>query len=148
MEATTISCSIGASKEECSDLVIGSSFSASSSVILSERKIKFHLATKPFNGFKSCGRGDFRIETLNPGPDPKRVNGVGSGQVGVTGRKVDGADMLENGYDPVLSLRTTFRKIVSFLWMFLVIFFIGYFLFVTFVIKFCVVSICFSLSAI
>ncbi|XVF48418.1 hypothetical protein PTKIN_Ptkin03bG0188600 [Pterospermum kingtungense] len=111
MEATVISCSIEASKEECSDLANGSSFSASSSALLSKRKIEFHRATKPFNGFKSCGGGDFRIETLNPGPDPKRVNGVGSGQVGVTGRKVDGTDMLENGFDPVLSLRTTFRKI-------------------------------------
>ncbi|XVE71136.1 hypothetical protein DITRI_Ditri10aG0126100 [Diplodiscus trichospermus] len=114
MEATVISCSelrIEAATDECSDLGNGSAASASSSVILSKRKIKFHPARKPFNGFKSYGGGDFRIETLNPGPDPKRVNGVESGQVGVTVSKVDGADMWENGLDPVLSLRISFRKI-------------------------------------
>ena len=105
---------IEAAMEECSDLGNGLVASASPSVDLSKRRIKFHPARKPFNGFKSCGGGDFRIETLNPGPDPKRVNGVGSGQLGVTGRKVDGTDMWENGLDPVLSLRITFRKIVSF----------------------------------
>ncbi|XP_022750244.1 ubiquitin carboxyl-terminal hydrolase 23-like isoform X2 [Durio zibethinus] len=98
-------------KEEGSDLGNGSVGSAFPSVDLSERKIKFHRARKPFNGFKSCGGGDFRIETLNPGSGSKRVHGVGSGQLGVTGRKVDGMDMCENGLDPVLSLRITFRKI-------------------------------------
>ncbi|XWS26262.1 hypothetical protein CRYUN_Cryun26dG0016400 [Craigia yunnanensis] len=114
MEVTVISSSelsIEAAMEECSDLGNGLVASASPSVYLSKKKIEFHPARKPFNGFKSCGGGDFRIETLNPGPDPKRVNRVGSGQLGVTGRKVDGMDMWENGLDPVLSLRTTFRKI-------------------------------------
>ncbi|XP_022754516.1 ubiquitin carboxyl-terminal hydrolase 23-like isoform X2 [Durio zibethinus] len=113
MEATVISCSelrIEATTGECSDLGNGSSASASSGGHLSERKIKFHPARKPFNGFKSCRGGDFRIETLNPGSDPKRVNGVGFGQVG-TGTKVDGTDMWENGLDPILSLRISFRKI-------------------------------------
>ena len=105
---------IEATTEECSDLGNGSVASASPSVYLFKKKIEFQPARKPFNVFKSCGGGDFRIETLNPGPDQKRVNGVGSGQLGLTGRKVDGTDMWENGLDPVLSLRTTFRKIVSF----------------------------------
>ncbi|XVE97473.1 hypothetical protein REPUB_Repub03eG0022800 [Reevesia pubescens] len=115
MEATVISGSelrieAAATTEEYSDIGNGLSVSASSSFDLSKRKIKFHPARKPFNnGFKSSG--DFRIETLNPGPDPKRVNGAGSGQVVGTGRKVDGSDIWENGLDPVLSLRTTFRKI-------------------------------------
>ncbi|KAE8688126.1 Ubiquitin carboxyl-terminal hydrolase 23 [Hibiscus syriacus] len=66
---------------------------------------------KPFNAFKSLDGGDFTIETLNPGPDSKRVNGMGSDKLSVTGRKVDGTDMCENGLDQVLSLKISFRKI-------------------------------------
>ncbi|XVF35553.1 hypothetical protein REPUB_Repub18cG0155600 [Reevesia pubescens] len=114
MEATVCSSlelRIEATMEECSDLGNGSSVSTSSGIDLSKRKIKFHPARKPFDGFKSCRDGDFRIETLNPGSDSKRVNGIGSCQVGVIGRKADGSDMWDNGLDPVLSLRITFRKI-------------------------------------
>ncbi|XP_022729771.1 ubiquitin carboxyl-terminal hydrolase 23-like isoform X2 [Durio zibethinus] len=113
MEETAISCSELRTEAatECSDLGNGSSASGSPIVDLAKRKIVFHPARKPFNGFKNCGSGDFRIETLNPWLDPKRVNGVGSGQVGATGRKVDGSDMWEHGLDTVLSLRITFRKI-------------------------------------
>ncbi|XVE53659.1 hypothetical protein DITRI_Ditri03aG0020700 [Diplodiscus trichospermus] len=114
MEATVIGRSelrIEAAVEELVDLGNGSVVSASPSVDLGKRKIEFHPARKPFNGFKSCGGGDFRIETLNPGPDPKRINGVGSGQSGVSGSKVEGTDIWENGLDPVPSLRITFRKI-------------------------------------
>ncbi|KAK6236918.1 hypothetical protein QUC31_020718 [Theobroma cacao] len=99
-------------KEERFDLGKGTQGSTSSSGgQLFKGKIEFHPARKPFNGFKSCIGGDFRIETLNPGPDPKRATGMGSGQAGVAGRKADGSDMWENGLDPVLSLRITFRKI-------------------------------------
>ncbi|GMI81462.1 hypothetical protein HRI_001815500 [Hibiscus trionum] len=113
MEAAVISSSelrIEAATE-CSDLGNASSASGSTSVDLSKRRILFHPARKPLNGFTGCGDGDFKIETLNPGSDAKRVNGMRSGQVGVTGWKVDSSDMLENGLDPVLSLRTSFRKI-------------------------------------
>ncbi|KAK8351787.1 hypothetical protein V6Z12_A05G056100 [Gossypium hirsutum] len=114
MEATVISCSelrIEAETEECSDLGNFSSASGSTSVGLSKRRIVFHPARKPLNGFNGCADEDFKIETLNPGTDPKRVNGVRSAQVGATGWKVDASDIWENGLDPVLSLRTTFRKI-------------------------------------
>ncbi|KAE8682677.1 Ubiquitin carboxyl-terminal hydrolase 23 [Hibiscus syriacus] len=114
MEASGISSSelrIEAATEECSDLGNVSSASGSTRVDLSKRKILFHPARKPLNGFTGCGVGDFKIETLNPGSDPKRVTGVRSGQVGATGLKVDSSDVLENGLDPVLSLRATFRKI-------------------------------------
>ncbi|TYG67179.1 hypothetical protein ES288_D05G057700v1 [Gossypium darwinii] len=114
MEATVISCSelrIEAETEECSDLGNFSSASGSTSVGLSKRRIVFHPARKPLNGFNDCADEDFKIETLNPGRDPMRVNGVRSAQVGATGWKVDASDIWENGLDPVLSLRTTFRKI-------------------------------------
>ncbi|KAK8568535.1 hypothetical protein V6N13_106443 [Hibiscus sabdariffa] len=113
MEASIISSSelrIEAEMEERSDLGNGS-LASSSSIDLSTKKIEFHPARKPFNAFKCLDGGDFRIETLNPGPDSKRVNGVGSDQLGVTGRKVDGTDIWENGLDPVLSLKITVRKI-------------------------------------
>ncbi|KAK8513577.1 hypothetical protein V6N13_002311 [Hibiscus sabdariffa] len=113
MEATVISSSelrIEAATE-CSGHGNVSSASGSTTVDLSKRKIRFHPARKPLNGFTGCGDGDFKIETLNPGSDAKRVNGMRSGQVGATGWRVDSSDMLENGLDPVLSLRITFRKI-------------------------------------
>ncbi|XP_039018320.1 ubiquitin carboxyl-terminal hydrolase 23-like [Hibiscus syriacus] len=97
---------------ERSDLGNGSlASSSSSSFDLSKKKIEFHPARKSFNALKSLDGGDFRTETLNPGPDSKRVNGIGSDQLGVIGRKVDGTDMWENGLDPVLGLKITFRKI-------------------------------------
>ncbi|KAK8656629.1 hypothetical protein V6N13_098574 [Hibiscus sabdariffa] len=105
---------IEAEMEERLDLGNGSlasSCSSSSSFDLSNKKIEFHRARKSFNAIKSLDGRDFRIETLNPGMDSKRVNGVGSDQLGVTGRKVDGTDMWENSLDPVLSLKITFRKI-------------------------------------
>ncbi|KAK8482608.1 hypothetical protein V6N11_066270 [Hibiscus sabdariffa] len=114
MEAAVISSSelrIEAAIEECSDHGNVSSASGSTTVDLSNRRIRFHPARKPLNGFTGCGDVDFKIETLNPGSDAKRVNGMRSGQVGATGWKVDSSDMLENGLDPVLSLRITFRKI-------------------------------------
>lgn len=98
---------------ECSDRGNFSSASGSTSVVLSKRRIVFHPARKPVNGFNGCADRDFKIETLNPGSDPKRVNGMRSAQVGAIGWKVDASDIWENGLDPVLSLRTTFRKIVS-----------------------------------
>ncbi|XP_039029557.1 ubiquitin carboxyl-terminal hydrolase 23-like isoform X1 [Hibiscus syriacus] len=110
MEASMISSSeltVEAEMEERSDLR-NCSVASSSNFDLSKKKIEFHPARKPFKGLDG---GDFIIQTLNPGLDSKRVNGVGSDLSGVTGRKVDGTDMWENGLDPVLSLKNTFRKI-------------------------------------
>ncbi|MBA0710333.1 hypothetical protein Golax_025316 [Gossypium laxum] len=88
--------------EERSDLGNGSLDSASISFDISKKKIEFHPARKPFNAFKSCDDGDFRIETLNTGSDTKRVNGVGSDLLSAKGRKADGTDMWETGLDPIL----------------------------------------------
>ncbi|KHG21280.1 Ubiquitin carboxyl-terminal hydrolase 23 -like protein [Gossypium arboreum] len=114
MEATMISnseLSIKAEMEERSDLGNGSLDSASISFDFSKKKIEFHPARKPFNAFKSCDDGDFRIETLNTGSDTKRVNGVGSDLLSAKGRKADGTDMWETGLDPILGLKISFRKI-------------------------------------
>ncbi|PPR85913.1 hypothetical protein GOBAR_AA34773 [Gossypium barbadense] len=94
--------SIKAEMEERSDLGNGSLDSASISFDFSKKKIEFHPARKPFNAFKSCDDGDFRIETLNTGSDTKRVNGVGSDLLSAKGRKADGTDMWETGLDPIL----------------------------------------------
>ncbi|KAG4189889.1 hypothetical protein ERO13_A08G251700v2 [Gossypium hirsutum] len=114
MEATMISnseLSIKAEMEERSDLGNGSLDSASISFDFSKKKIEFHPARKPFNAFKSCDDGDFRIETLNTGSDTKRVNGVGSDLLSAKGRKADGTDLWETGLDPILGLKISFRKI-------------------------------------
>ncbi|MBA0854161.1 hypothetical protein Goshw_026775 [Gossypium schwendimanii] len=114
MEATMISNTelrIEAEMEERSDLGNGSLDSASISFDISKKKIEFHPARKPFNAFKSCDDGDFRIETLNTGSDTKRVNGVGSDLLSAKGRKADGTDMWETGLDPILGLKISFRKI-------------------------------------
>ncbi|TYI71562.1 hypothetical protein E1A91_D08G304500v1 [Gossypium mustelinum] len=114
MEATMISNTelrIEAEMEERSDLGNGSLDSASISFDISKKKIEFHPARKPFNAFKSCDDGDFRIETLNTGSDTKRVNGVGSDLLSAKGRKADGTDKWETGLDPILGLKISFRKI-------------------------------------
>ncbi|MBA0647297.1 hypothetical protein Goklo_015193 [Gossypium klotzschianum] len=102
---------IEAEMEERSDLGNGSLDSASISFDISKKKIEFHPARKPFNAFKSCDDGDFRIETLNTGSDTKRVNGVGSDLLSAKGRKADGTDKWETGLDPILGLKISFRKI-------------------------------------
>lgn len=70
------------------------------------RKIEFHPARKPFNGF-SNGGSDFKIETLNPCSGNKRV--IPAQPV----KKPEGSDLLEHGLDPELTFSITFRKIVS-----------------------------------
>lgn len=87
--------------------------SSSPTASIFRRKIEFHTARKPFNGFSNAQRGDFKIETLNPGPDPKRLPGAGMVQASTGRKKVDGSDFLKAGLDPELSFRMTFRKIVS-----------------------------------
>lgn len=75
------------------------------------RKIEFHPARKSYNGFINARSGNFKLETLNPGVDSKRLQGAGARQIGAGGRKVDGSDFLEAGLDPELNFRVTFRKI-------------------------------------
>nr|XP_043623253.1 ubiquitin carboxyl-terminal hydrolase 23 [Erigeron canadensis] len=80
------------------------------------RRIQFHPARKPFNGFNKGGADDgFQLETLNPTkPGSKNVSGNektgGSDCVGISGKKRDAFEM-ENGVDPELSFGITFRRI-------------------------------------
>lgn len=80
-----------------------------------QRRIEFHLARKPFNGLNNGG-GDFRLETLNPGTsssDSRKLVTSNQGQSGLSAKKTDGSEFLENGLDPELSFGITFRRIVS-----------------------------------
>ncbi|CAH8386430.1 unnamed protein product [Eruca vesicaria subsp. sativa] len=85
----------------------GFSAVSSSSASVVPRKIEFHLARKPFNGFSSSnGRSDFKIETLNPTPSAnKQVFSLASF------KKRDGSDSLEHGLDRELTFNRTIRKI-------------------------------------
>ena len=83
----------------------------SSTRSLFHRRIEFHLARKPFSGFTN-GDGGFRLETLNPTTDAKRP-GHRTGPAASSGKKQDGSDHVENGLDPELGIRITFRRIVS-----------------------------------
>lgn len=80
------------------------------SSIASQRRIEFHPARKAFKGF-SNGGGDFRLETLNPGSGSEQRRSGSS--PGLTGKKGDGSEFLENGLDPELSFGITVRRIVS-----------------------------------
>ncbi|KAL6275001.1 hypothetical protein ACE6H2_025693 [Prunus campanulata] len=78
-----------------------------------QRRIEFHLARKPFNGLNNGG-GDFRLETLNPGTsnsDSRKLVTSNQGQSGLSAKKTDGSEFLENGLDPELSFGITFRRI-------------------------------------
>ncbi|MCD7451418.1 hypothetical protein HAX54_011727 [Datura stramonium] len=91
--------------------LIGSdpSFDTSS---LFHRKIEFHLARKPYNGFISGkNNGGFQLETLNPSSENRKENGslVGAGKKGGTGGDVA---MESNGMDPEVSFGIAFRKIM------------------------------------
>ncbi|XP_038698164.1 ubiquitin carboxyl-terminal hydrolase 23 isoform X2 [Tripterygium wilfordii] len=78
---------------------------------LFNRKIEFHPARKPFNGF-SNGGVDFQIEILNPSSSDPQKTGSSSGQSTPKGKKMDGLESLENGLDPeLISLRITSRRI-------------------------------------
>ncbi|CAN4084454.1 unnamed protein product [Withania somnifera] len=83
-----------------------------SSAALFHRRIEFHLARKPFNGFISGkNNGGFQLETLNPNSETRTDNGslVGAGKNGVNGG--DGV-MESNGMDPEVSFGIAFRKIM------------------------------------
>ena len=75
------------------------------------RKIEFHPARKPFNGF-SNGKSDFKIETLNPSSSSASKQAFFSSP---SFKKRDGSDLLENGLDRELTFNRTIRKIVSLL---------------------------------
>lgn len=94
-----------------SDLGLDSSASSS----LFHRKIEFHLARKPFNGFISGkNNGGFQLETLNPNLETRKENGsvVGAGKKG--GGIGNGGDavMESNGMDREVSFGIAFRKIM------------------------------------
>ncbi|CDY55010.1 BnaA10g29360D [Brassica napus] len=74
---------------------------SSSSASAVFRKIEFHLARKPFNGFSSRG-SDFKMETLNPSSSSNN-RAFSSPSV----KKVDGPDSL----DRELTFTKTIRKI-------------------------------------
>ncbi|BAB08869.1 unnamed protein product [Arabidopsis thaliana] len=82
----------------------GSCAVASSTASAVFRKIEFHPARKPFNGF-SNGRSDFKIETLNPCSSNQRLLSAPSA------KKPDSSDLLEHGFEPDLTFSITFRKI-------------------------------------
>lgn len=84
-----------------------------------KRRIKFQLATKQYSGFKN-NTSDFKIETLNPGYNSrKRPFAFEHHHPGLSVKKVDGSDFVENGLDPELCFGISFRKIVSFYILFL-----------------------------
>ena len=76
------------------------------------KRIEFHLERKPYSLTSTSGFQDFHIETLNPSTSqPQRAPaaaGRASAAAAQSGKKTDG------GFDPVLSFRITFRRIVSF----------------------------------
>ncbi|KAJ6958228.1 ubiquitin carboxyl-terminal hydrolase 23-like [Populus alba x Populus x berolinensis] len=76
-----------------------------------KRRIKFQLATKQYSGFKN-NTSDFKIETLNPGYNSrKRPFAFEHHHPGLSVKKVDGSDFVENGLDPELCFGISFRKI-------------------------------------
>ncbi|CAN4113202.1 unnamed protein product [Withania somnifera] len=80
---------------------------------LFHRRIDFHLARKPFNGFISGkNNGGFQLETLNPNSETRSGNGslVGAGKNG-GGNGIDGV-IESNGMDPEVSFGIAFRKIM------------------------------------
>ncbi|CAN7006079.1 unnamed protein product [Brassica rapa subsp. trilocularis] len=85
----------------------GSCAVSSSSASAVFRKIEFHPARKPFNGF-SNGKSDFKIETLNPSSSSANKQAFFSSQ---SFKKRDGSDLLENGLDRELTFNRTIRKI-------------------------------------
>ncbi|KAJ8562192.1 hypothetical protein K7X08_011483 [Anisodus acutangulus] len=88
-----------------SDPCLGSDTSS-----LFHRRIEFHLARKPFNGFISGkNNGGFKLETLNPNSEARKENGSVIG----SGKKVGGDVVQEsNGMDREVSFGIAFRKIM------------------------------------
>ncbi|CAH8358701.1 unnamed protein product [Eruca vesicaria subsp. sativa] len=74
------------------------------------RKIEFHLARKPFNGFSNNRGSDFKMETLNPCSSSSPNNRAFSSPPASV-KYVDGPDSLEHGFDRELTFTKTIRKI-------------------------------------
>lgn len=87
---------------------------------LLEKRIEFHLERKPYSPVSSSR--DFHLETLNPSKSQAQMTpamgavGPASAAGQHSGRKSDG------GLDPVLNFRVTFRRIVSFVFLFVCFF--------------------------
>ncbi|KAL2534826.1 Ubiquitin carboxyl-terminal hydrolase 23 [Abeliophyllum distichum] len=73
------------------------------------RRIEFHMARKPFNGFSNNNSNGFKLVTLNPGSS----NGFHSEPqtASFSGKKGDRLELLESGLDPELGFGITFRRI-------------------------------------
>ncbi|KAI3446753.1 hypothetical protein Pfo_003418 [Paulownia fortunei] len=71
---------------------------------LFHRRIEFHVARKPFNGFGNNNSNGFKLVTLNPNPEPHKASG--------SGKKCEKSlELSEIGLDPELSFEITFRRI-------------------------------------
>lgn len=80
---------------------------------LFHRRIEFHPARKPYSPIASAG-GNFHLETLNPTSDALRPAPSPGGPAAASlVNKFDSREFYENGLDPELSFRITFRRIVS-----------------------------------
>ncbi|TMX04826.1 hypothetical protein EJD97_004593 [Solanum chilense] len=90
--------------------LIGSDPGLDTSSSVFHRKIEFHLARKPFNGFISGkNNGGFQLETLNPSSETRKENG----SLVSAGKKGGGDVVMEsNGMDPEVSFGIAFRKIM------------------------------------
>ncbi|KAG8367586.1 hypothetical protein BUALT_Bualt16G0087400 [Buddleja alternifolia] len=74
-----------------------------SDAALFHRRIEFHVARKPFNGFSGNTSNGFKLVTLNPNSEPHKAYG--------SGNKYEKSDLAETGLDPELSFEITFRRI-------------------------------------
>ncbi|CAA0819979.1 Ubiquitin carboxyl-terminal hydrolase 23 [Striga hermonthica] len=75
-----------------------------SDAALFHRKIEFHVARRPFNGFRNNSTDGFKLVTLNPSADTHKASG--------SGKKCEKpVDNYETGLDPELSFEITFRRI-------------------------------------
>lgn len=83
-----------------------SSAVSSSSASAVFRRIEFHPARKPWNGFSNKGGSDFKLETLNPSFSSANKLALSSSS---SVKKQDGSDSL----DRALTFSITIRKIVS-----------------------------------
>ncbi|KAL6534873.1 hypothetical protein OROGR_013548 [Orobanche gracilis] len=69
------------------------------------RKIDFHMARKPFSGFRNNINNGFKLVTLNPNPEPNKASG--------SSKKCErSSEIYETGLDPELSFEITFRRIL------------------------------------
>ncbi|GER27761.1 ubiquitin carboxyl-terminal hydrolase [Striga asiatica] len=75
-----------------------------SDAALFHRKIEFHVARRPFNGFGNNSTDGFKLVTLNPNADTHKAS--------CSGKKCEKpTENYETGLDPELSFEITFRRI-------------------------------------